>query len=87
MLHKGTADFKESSLAEEWSPLATKLFSLPYVKGVYICNNYISVTKEFNYAWEDIMLKLKDFIKKEVETGTTIVSEGFEMAMAKIEEE
>ena len=87
MLFKGTADFREEDLAKEWSPLGTALFELPYVKGVYICNNFVSVTKEFNYSWEDIMLKLKDFIKKYVENGGDIVAEGFEVAMAKIEEE
>ncbi|MFK7776365.1 MAG: NifU family protein [Saprospiraceae bacterium] len=87
MLFKGTADFREEELAKEWSPLGTALFELPYVKGVYICNNFVSVTKEFNYSWEDIMLKLKDFIKKFVENGGDIVTEGFEAAMAKIEEE
>ena len=87
MLFKGTADFREEDLAKEWSPLGTALFELPYVKGVYICNNFVSVTKEFNYSWEDIMLKLKDFIKKYVENGGEIVSEGFEAAMAKVEEE
>ncbi|MFT6321139.1 MAG: Fe-S cluster biogenesis protein NfuA [Granulosicoccus sp.] len=87
MLFKGTADFREEDLAKEWSPLGTALFELPYVKGVYICNNFVSITKEFNYSWEDIMLKLKDFIKKYVENDGEIVSEGFEAAMVKVEEE
>jgi len=85
MLYKGTADFREEELAKEWSPLATALFELPYVKGVYICNNFVTVTKEFNYAWEDIMLKLKEFVKQYLEEDKTIISEGFEAAMAKIE--
>lgn len=87
MLYRGTADFREEALAQEWSPLATALFELPYVKGVYICNNFVTVTKELNYAWEDIMLKLKEFIKGYVEEGGVIVDEGFAQAMAKIEEE
>ena len=87
MLFKGTADFREEELAKEWSPLGTALFELPYVKGVYICNNFVTVTKEFNYAWEDIMLKLKEFIKHYVEEGKEIVLAGFEEAMAKIEAE
>ncbi|MEM1218039.1 MAG: NifU family protein [Bacteroidota bacterium] len=87
MLYRGTADFREEELAKEWSPLGTELFALPYVKGVYICNNFVTVTKEFNYAWEDIMLKLKDFIKKYVEEGKEIVLDGFEAAMAAIEAE
>ncbi len=87
MLYRGTADFREEELAREWSPLATALFELPYVKGVYICNNFVTVTKELNYAWEDIMLKLKEFLKGYVEEGGAIVSDGFTEAMTKIEEE
>lgn len=87
MVYRGTADFREEALAKEWSPLGTALFDLPYVKGVYINNNFITVTKEFNYAWEDIMLKLKKFIKDYIDAGKPIIKDGFEEAMAKIEEE
>jgi len=87
MLYRGTADFREEELAKEWSPLATALFELPFVKGVYICNNFVTVTKEVNYAWEDIMLKLKEFIKNYVENGGEIIKDGFDEAMAKVEEE
>jgi len=87
MLYKGTADFGEEELAKEWSPLATALFEKPYVKGVYISNNFVTVTKEFNYAWEDIMLQLKEFIKEYVSEGGEIIKDGFTDAMAKIEEE
>ena len=87
MLFRGTADFREEELAKEWSPLATELFALPYVKGVYISNNFVTITKEFNYGWEDVMLKLKDFIKKYVEDEKAIVTDGFAEAMLKIEAE
>ncbi len=87
MLYKGTADFRDESLAKEWSPVASALFGLPYVKGVYICNNFITVTKEFNYAWEDIMLLLKDFIKNYISEGNGIINDGFAEAMEKVEAE
>ena len=87
MLYKGTADFREKELAEEWSPLANSLFEFPYVKGVYICNNFVTISKEFNYSWEDIMLKLKEYIKQYVSDGKEIVSQGFDDAMRKKEEE
>lgn len=87
MLYRGTADFREAGLAKEWSPLATSLFELPYVKGVYICNNFVTISKEFNYAWEDIMLKTKEFIKQYVENNGEIVKEGFAETMEKIEAE
>ncbi|MEM0993801.1 MAG: NifU family protein [Bacteroidota bacterium] len=87
MLYRGTADFREEELARTWSPLGAELFDFPYVKGVYICNNFVTITKEFNYAWEDIKLKAKKFIKAYVESEKEIVKAGFEEAMAKIEEE
>ncbi|RMF29623.1 MAG: NifU family protein [Bacteroidetes bacterium] len=87
MLYRGTADFQDEDFARQWSPLATALFEFPYVKGVYICNNFVTVTKEFNYAWEDIMLKIKDFLKKYIQEGGEIVKEGFEEEIARIEAE
>lgn len=87
MLYKGTADFREEDLAKEWSPIGAALFAHPYVKGVYVCNNFVTVTKEFNYAWEDIMLRLKEFLKEYIEAGGDIVKEGFAEAMEQIEEE
>lgn len=84
MLHKGTADFKEAGLAQEWSPFAERLFAQPYVKGVYFCNNYVTVTKEFNFAWEDVMLRMKEEIKNLVEAETQVVKEGFEEVMEQL---
>jgi len=77
LLYRGIADFKEKNLAAEWSPMANSLMELPYVKSVYFNNNYVTVTKEFNYDWAEIMLKLKEFIKDFVENGGTAVKEGF----------
>ncbi|MBK8372208.1 MAG: NifU family protein [Saprospiraceae bacterium] len=87
MLYRGTADFKEEELAKDWSELASALFVFPYVKGVYICNNFVTVTKEFTYQWDDIMLPLKEFLKKYIAEENPIISDGFEEAMKDIEKE
>ena len=87
MLYKGTADFREEELAREWSPMGSALFDKPFVKGVYICNNFVTVTKEFNYEWADIMLPLKEFIKGYIQDGGAILNDGFEDAMAELEKE
>lgn len=85
MLYKGTADFREACLAQEWSPLASALFEMPYVKGVYISNNFVTVSKEFTYAWEDIKLKIKEFLKTYIENDKAIIKDGFAEAMEEIE--
>ncbi|MCB0665310.1 MAG: NifU family protein [Saprospiraceae bacterium] len=87
MLYRGTADFREPEMAEDWSPVATALFELPYVKGVYICNNFITITKEFSYSWDDIMLLLKDFIKNYIDEDGVIIKPGFEDEKARLEAE
>lgn len=86
MLYAGTADFKNKELAAEHSPLAAELFALPYIKSVYICNNFITLTKEMNYAWEDLMIRTKEFIKNYINEDKPIINEGFADAMIAIEE-
>ena len=86
-LMDGLADFRTREDAEEWSPFATALFDLPYVKGVYLNTNYVTISKEFNFPWEDIMLRLKEFIKAYVESDKVIIKEGYVDAMAAQEKE
>lgn len=86
MLYAGTADFRTRELADEYSPLAAALFDLPYVKSVYICNNFITLTKELNYEWDDLMIRTKDFIKNYLADEKPILNEGFAEAMTALEE-
>lgn len=87
MLYSSIADFKDIELAKEWSPMATELFQFPYVKMVHINNNFVTITKEMNYDWQDIMHELKTFIKQYVNDEKSIIKDGFEAVMAAIEEE
>ena len=84
LIYRGIADFREKELAEQWSPMANSLMELPYVKSVYLNNNFVTITKEINYEWNDIMLRLKSFIKEFVESGGVVVKEGFSEYMEKI---
>lgn len=77
MIFRGIADFKDPEMAAEWSPMAHSLMELPYIKTVYFNNNYVTVTKELNYEWTDVMLKIKEFIKDFIEKDGLIVREGF----------
>lgn len=85
MIYRGIADFKDKDLAAAWSPMANSLMELPYVKSVYFNNNYVTVTKEFNYEWGDIMLKLKEFVKSYVENDGEVIKEGFAEYAASLE--
>jgi NFU1 iron-sulfur cluster scaffold homolog, mitochondrial len=85
LLYKGIADFKDKDIAAEWSPMANSLMELPYVKSVYFNNNYVTITKEFNYEWQDVMLKIKEFVKDFVERDGVVVKEGYAEFAASLE--
>ncbi|MFK7050088.1 MULTISPECIES: NifU family protein [Flavobacterium] len=57
------------------SPLAKALFSFPYVKEVFIDENYVSVTKYAVSEWQDITNELRTFIKEFIENGKIAVDE------------
>ncbi|WP_027137755.1 NifU family protein [Gaetbulibacter saemankumensis] len=69
-----TALFEFTSIDEaKLSPLATELFHLPFVKSVFIEENYVSITKYDIAEWQDITIELREFIKNFIENGKDIV--------------
>ncbi|UWY29903.1 NifU family protein [Flavobacterium sp. TR2] len=67
------------------SPLAQELFKFPYVKEVFIDENYISVTKYEINNWDEITLELRTFIKQFIENGGTVLDESLIQTTAKNE--
>lgn len=59
------------------SPLAEKLFNFPFINGVFIASNFITVTKTEAIEWHDVILELRDFITDylNAENGTIIREE------------
>jgi Fe-S cluster biogenesis protein NfuA len=62
------------------------LFKFPYVKEIFIDENYISVTKYEIISWEEITLELRTFIKQYIENGGTVLDEAVVIATKKTEE-
>ena len=56
------------------SPLATELFHFPFVRAVFIDENYISVTKYDVAEWNDITNELREFIRAYIENDKEIIS-------------
>ena len=57
------------------SPLAKDLFSFPFVKEVFIDENYISITKYDIADWNEITFELRNFLKQYLEQTDQIVDE------------
>jgi Fe-S cluster biogenesis protein NfuA len=85
MVTKNAIEFKNIDETQP-SPLAKELFNFPYVKEIFIDENYISVSKYESYEWNDITLELRSFIKLYIENGGTVLDENF-IATPKIEKQ
>jgi Fe-S cluster biogenesis protein NfuA len=84
MLTKSLVEFKNIDETTA-SPLAKELFKFPYVKEIFIDENYISVTKYEVNNWDEITLELRTFIKQYIENGGTVLDESIIAAKAEQE--
>jgi NFU1 iron-sulfur cluster scaffold homolog, mitochondrial len=57
------------------SPLAQELFGFPFVKGVFIASNFVTVTKTSDTAWDDVIPELRQFLKEYLEEGKVVINE------------
>ncbi|MFV8371025.1 NifU family protein [Flavobacterium sp. LB2P74] len=80
MLTKNAIEFKNIDQTGA-SPLAKELFKFPYVKEIFIDENYISVTKYEINEWQEITLELRSFIKQYIENGGIVLDENFIQAV------
>jgi len=84
MLTKSSVEFKNIDETAA-SPLAKELFKFPYVKEVFMDENYISVTKYEINDWQEITLELRTFIKQYIENGGTVLDESLIVAHTELE--
>ena len=74
MLTKNSVEFKNIDETAA-SPLAKELFKFPFVKEIFIDENYVSITKYEVNSWDEITIELRTFIKQFVENGGTVIDE------------
>jgi len=86
MVTKTAVEFKNIDETKA-SPLAKELFNFPYVKEIYIDENYISVSKYDAYEWNDITIELRSFIKLYIENGGPVLDESLIEANPKVEKQ
>lgn len=75
LLYPGKSiDFPDKETAEP-SPLAQELFNFPYVKGVFIASNFVTLTKDPGTKWEEITSSIRKFLKEYLESGYPVINE------------
>ena len=66
------ADYKNISETKD-APIAKSLFQFPFVKGVYVAANFVTITKQDNVLWEDCVQELRVFINEYLNKGGAVV--------------
>jgi len=75
LLYPGkSADFPDIEAAKP-SPLATELFGFPFIKGVFIASNFVTLTKTTDTDWNDVMVSIRTFLKEYLEEGKEVINE------------
>ena len=86
MLTKTAVEYKNIDQTES-SPLAQELFKFPFVKEVFIDENYVSVTKYEIADWSQITPEIRSFIKEFIENGGTVIDQDLIAQNPKIEKQ
>ena len=67
-------EYKNIDEASQSSPLAQALFNFPFVKEVFISENYISITKYDMIDWNEVYQEVRTFIRSYIQEGKTIIA-------------
>lgn len=86
LLTKTSAEFKNIDETAA-SPLAKELFKFPFVKEIFIDENYISITKYSVTEWDEITGEIRSFIKLFIENGGTVIDESLIQKMPQAEKQ
>lgn len=76
LLDGESVEFNSLNEAQE-SPLAQALFDFPFIKGVFIMNNFVTLTKDPATDWNDVIPTLRQFIKLYLDENKSVFNKGF----------
>lgn len=58
-----SVEFTSLPEAKGYSPLAEALLKFPFVKGVFIAANFVTITISDDLSWDFVQMELREFIK------------------------
>ncbi len=68
-------EFRKAEEAEGVSPLAEKVFNLPFVDGVFISGNFVTVTRNNAVDWDLVQMELREYIQDYLNEDGRVVND------------
>jgi len=73
LLIDATVNFTSRQETVGYSPLAEELFNFPFVQGVFISANFVTITKSDAVEWDFVLMELREYIKEWISEGKDII--------------
>jgi len=73
LLIDATVNFTSRQETIGYSPLAEELFNFPFVQGVFISANFVTITKSDAVEWDFVLMELREYIKDWISEGKDII--------------
>jgi Fe-S cluster biogenesis protein NfuA len=74
VMNSGTANFTDAAAAAARSPLATRLFDLPEVSGVFLGSDFVTVTKAGDSDWFQLKPAVLAAIMEHFTAGLPVIT-------------
>jgi Fe-S cluster biogenesis protein NfuA len=68
-----SVEFTSYAESKGYSPLAQELFQFPFVKGVFMAANFVTITKTDALSWDQISMEIREFIKNWIADGKDVL--------------
>jgi len=68
-----SVEFTSQAEAKGYSPLAEELFNFPFVKGVFLASNFVTIAKNDSISWDFVTMELREFIKDWMANGKDVL--------------
>ena len=84
VLEMGTADFPSADTADK-SPLATRIFAVEGVTGVFLGNDFVTVTKAEATEWDHIKPAILGAVMEHFQSGQPAMNDGADASGGHVE--
>jgi Fe-S cluster biogenesis protein NfuA len=68
-----SVEFTSKAEAKGYSPLAEELFNFPFVKGVFLAANFVTISKNDSISWDFVAMELREFVKNWLADGKEVL--------------
>jgi Fe-S cluster biogenesis protein NfuA len=68
-----SAEFTSMAESKGYSPMAEALFNFPFVKGVFIASNFVTISISEDLSWDFVQMELREFLKDWLQDGKDVL--------------